>query len=101
MLIGTLAVALVMTAAAAGAAGIPAAEHAGNVAAGPVNPAWWQSLMSSSPVWDCWPGHVCNDPVSDPDTRIHTKTPVMGEVNHKEDWTGIQFGMCFFFQHWV
>lgn len=68
MLTGTHAVALVMTAAAAGAAGIPAAERAETAAAaGPVNPAWWRSLMSSSPVWDCWPGHECNDPVSNPE----------------------------------
>lgn len=77
---GTHAVALVMTAAAAGAAGIPAAEHAGTVAAGPADPAWWWSLMSSSPVWDCWPGHVCNDPVSNPQTSRHTQ-------RHQRWWT--------------
>lgn len=55
---------LVRTAAAAGVAGIPAAAHAGIVAAaaGPERPVWGWSQRNSLQVWGCWPGHVCNDP---------------------------------------
>lgn len=56
---------LVRTAAAAGVAGIPVAEHAGIVAAaaaGPERPVWGWSQRNSSRVWGCWPGHACNDP---------------------------------------
>lgn len=63
MKIVSCAVDLVRTA-AAGVAGIPAAEHAGTVAAaGPERPVWGWSKRNSSPVWGYWPGHVCNDPV--------------------------------------